>query len=164
MQGDEDRPSLTGSTGTQGDECRRCLLPILREREVQGVHYRISGNDDRVGLNPFIQESTPIPGGRRQVKPCQPRYLLPIDLLRERILPVTRSQTRFDMGYWCALKYARQSRGKRGRRVSLYHNKIGPERDQHRPEPLENTGGSRSNSLPRLHDVEIEIRNDLEEL
>ncbi|MND78928.1 hypothetical protein D3C80_706490 [compost metagenome] len=130
----------------------------------QGVDHRVTSDEDGLGGDVFHDEVFQRTDGRGVVLVGNPPGQAAHPLFRPGRVDIAGAQAGFNVTHRDAVIVGRQGRGKGGGGVTVYQNAIRLELGKHRFQPLQDGGGDIGQILSRLHDVEVIVRLDLEQI
>ncbi|MNF88705.1 hypothetical protein D3C84_712040 [compost metagenome] len=130
----------------------------------QGVDHCVARDVNALSGDPFPEQI--LTGGvcRGKVQGCQSAGQLAVGFFWPGRIEIARAQTGLDMSDRDLLVVGRQGSGERGSSVAMHEDDVGLELGEDRFHALQNSGGDVRQVLARLHDVQIEVRRDLEKI
>jgi hypothetical protein len=129
----------------------------------QGVDHGVAGDVHRGGVGALGQQVVARTGGRCEVQRRDHPGDAAIELLGEGIAEVVGAQPGLDMPEGNAAVESAHRAGHDGGGVALGQHKRRRKIRQHRVEAVQDAPGQRGERLPRLHQVEIDVRRDAED-
>jgi len=128
------------------------------------VDARIPGNVDRRPADSLALKVPRGPLGCRKVEGGQSSGQQAVALLRERSVEIAGSETGLDVPHRNLGIEGRQGSTKGGRRIALNQNDAGLFPNQNRLEGCNHARGGLVKRLPGLHDVQVQIGMDIEDI
>ena len=143
---------------------QRFILPDLVHDPMEGINHSISSNRNRLICNPFCKEILTAERCRSKIVCRDASCNLAIHLLRPWAIDIVRTQTSFNMSDRDLLIECRKSRSRRSRCITMDQHDIWTRISKYITHACKHTGRHIIKVLSLLHDVQIIIRSDFEEV
>ena len=160
VAGDQDHPAVLV---VQAVENLLLEGEALLHRGLKGVDHRVSG-EEHPGLDVLPGQVVPVGGGGAEVQVGDGPHHLPVHLLREGGPLVIGAQTGLHMAHRDLVVEGGQGPGKGGGGVPVDQHQVGPGLVQHAVHAQQALGGDGGQGLPRLHDVQVVVGLEMENL
>ena len=160
VRGDQHEGGISGNALKSAVAPRERLAGDIDER----VHHCVTGHVNAVGVSIGGEKGIAATGGRGEKGGGHRIGNNTIHFLRERLAQIARAQTRFDVSERDVAIKAGHGCGKNGRGVALRDDPIRPKLGEDLVKARQKPRGETRKGLIRLHDVEVDVGTDVEQL